>query len=328
MRARRQSRVSVPGTDLTAQANSGYAEEFPSSAEEFAVRCPPSMGHCAVWPDSLGLGGRTGGRTLALALCEGAPMLPREHGVYGQLVFPLATALTIAHAGSSSVLTATAAIALFLAHEPLVVLLGHRGRREQMRHAGRAWWMLMGVLVVATASGLLAFDGVAPGLRWTFLAPVLPGMAVVAAIIRGRERTMLAEAGVAVSCAAVALPVCAGAGNAAAGAVIAAAFALLFVLGTLAVRVIVLRIRGGGDQGASGRTRALTFGLATLGALVAIAAAGDGAVAWATVGAMLPGVVFTSGLAAFPPHAARLKRVGWSLVAVSAVTALLLVAVV
>ena len=49
-------------------------------------------------------------------------MLPREHGAYGQLAFPLVTALVIAGVTLSGVLIAVAAIAGFLAHEPLLVL--------------------------------------------------------------------------------------------------------------------------------------------------------------------------------------------------------------
>jgi len=255
-------------------------------------------------------------------------MLPREHGAYGQVIFPLLTAFAVAGVAWPSLLTAFAVIAMFLAHEPLVVLLGHRGRREQVARASGAWWSLMAWLTAASTSGILAIDGTRADLRWTFLIPALPALWLLPAICRGREKTMTAEAGVALAFAAAAVPVCAGTGRVTAGIVIAAAYGLLFVLGTLAVRVIVLRTRGGGNRAAVRRTRVAMFIVATLGAVMVLGGAADGVVSWLAVAAILPGVAFASALAAFPPPATRLKRVGWSLVAVTAATAVLLVAAV
>jgi hypothetical protein len=185
---------------------------------------------------------------------------------------------------------------------------------------------LKGALIVGTACAIIAMDGTAPDLRWTFLVPLVPGGWLLYAAIHGREKTSLGETGAAVAFAASALPICAAAGRPAIGAAIAVAFALLFVLSTLAVRVIVLRTRRGGDPHAAARTRAATFAIAAVGTLVAITAASDGFVPWAAVAATIPGMAFVSALAAFPPPAVRLKKVGWSLVAVSALTSVLLIA--
>jgi len=65
-------------------------------------------------------------------------MWPKEHGAYGQLVFPLATAFAIAGATAPALLTAIAVTAAFLAHEPLIVLLGRRGVRARRDHFRRA----------------------------------------------------------------------------------------------------------------------------------------------------------------------------------------------
>lgn len=172
-------------------------------------------------------------------------MLPKEHGAYGQLGFPLVTSLIVAGPAYASVLVAAAAVALFLAHEPMLVLLGYRGVRARTTDAPRAWWWLTGALVAGTATAILALDATPAGLRWTFLVPALPAAWVAYAAIHGHEKTSLGESGAAVAFAAAALPLCAGAGRADIGAAIAVAFALLFVLATLAVRVIVLRTRAG-----------------------------------------------------------------------------------
>jgi len=254
-------------------------------------------------------------------------MLPKEHGAYGQLAFPLITALVVTGPARASILTALAVVALFLAHEPVLVLLGHRGRRARETHAQRSWWWLNTALVVGTASAILAIDETAPDLRWTFLVALVTAAWLAYAAIRGREKTSLGETGAAIAFAAAALPICAGAAKPLIGAAIAVAFALLFVLATLAVRVIVLRTRGGGNPQAARRTRAATFAVAVGGMLVTLAAASDAVIPWSTVAAILPGIVFVSALAAFPPPAMRLKKVGWTLVAVSALTSVLLIAV-
>jgi len=252
-------------------------------------------------------------------------VFPKEHGAYGQVAFPVLTSLIVVGPAYSSLCLATAVIALFLAHEPLLVLLGHRGPRARATQAQRAWWWLTGMLMLATAGALLALDAMAPGLRWTFLVPALPAAGVACAAIGGREKSSLGESGAALAFAAAALPMCAGAGRPATGAAIALAFALLFVLATLAVRVIILRTRGGGNPRAVRRTRAAAAATAGTGALIALAAASDGIVGWGAVAAIVPGVVVVSALAAFPPPPARLKRVGWSLVAISALTSVLLI---
>jgi uncharacterized membrane protein YdjX (TVP38/TMEM64 family) len=45
-------------------------------------------------------------------------MWPKEHGAYGQLAFPLVTAFAVAGIPPAAALTALAAVAAFVAHEP------------------------------------------------------------------------------------------------------------------------------------------------------------------------------------------------------------------
>src|SRR5512138_1977206 len=58
-------------------------------------------------------------------------LFPREHGAYGQLTFPLVTSLAVAGVSAPALLLALSVIAGFLAHEPLLVVLGRRGARAQ-----------------------------------------------------------------------------------------------------------------------------------------------------------------------------------------------------
>ena len=255
-------------------------------------------------------------------------MLPKEHGAYGQLGFPLLTSFAVAGATRPSLFAAGAAIGFFLAHEPLLVLLGQRGHRVRDAELRRAHWSLLATLGVATTLGLLAIDATAPAARWAFFVPIPALAALLYLTSTRREKTSAGESIIAMAFAATAIPVCAAAGSAAVGVAIAIAFALLFVDFTLAVRVIVLATRGGGNVRAVSVTRWTAFAVTLIGMVLAGAAARNGWLGWGAVAAIVPGIVFASALAAFPPPAARLRSVGWTLVGVSALTALLLIAAV
>jgi hypothetical protein len=263
---------------------------------------------------------------LAAALHVDTTMFPREHGAYGQVAFPLVTSLAVAGLTTGPILMALAVLALFLAHEPLVILLGLRGRRALDGLGVRAWVCFHLAVVVATASGVLAFDRTPAPWRWTFAVPMVPAaMLFTALIVRRDEKSALGESSAALAFSAAALPVCAAAGHPAAGAAIALAFAVLFVVATLAVRVVVLRTRAGGNPRAVRTTRRATFGVAAAGVIVALSAVAMGALSWPAVVASMPGVGFAAAMAARPPAATRLKKVGWTLVAVSALTSVLLI---
>ncbi|PWT82253.1 MAG: hypothetical protein C5B57_08975 [Blastocatellia bacterium] len=49
-------------------------------------------------------------------------MLPREHGVYGQMLFPLATALLVGRPTVPAFALVAAGVFAFLAHESLLVV--------------------------------------------------------------------------------------------------------------------------------------------------------------------------------------------------------------
>ena len=62
---------------------------------------------------------------------------PREHGAYAQLAAPLLTALVIVRPTVAAALLALAACIAFLANEPLLVVLGHRGKRMREQDGRR-----------------------------------------------------------------------------------------------------------------------------------------------------------------------------------------------
>lgn len=66
-------------------------------------------------------------------------LLPHEHGTYGEVLFPLASALVLGQANPAAWGLTLVAIAGFLAHEGFVVLLGSRGGRARRESSPAAW---------------------------------------------------------------------------------------------------------------------------------------------------------------------------------------------
>jgi len=126
----------------------------------------------------------------------------------------------------------------------------------------------------------------------------------------------------------IAVPVSAAGGlHPAIGIAIAVAFAFLFVASTLAVRVVILRTRGGGRPHAARHTRNMALTVAAAGFVVAIGTSTVGILPGAAAFAVTPGLLFAIVVATFPPRAVHLRRVGWTLVGVSALTSILLIAI-
>lgn len=247
--------------------------------------------------------------------------LPREHGAYGQVGFPLLTAWLAVGPSWPAGLFTIAVVAAFFAHEPAAILLGMRGTRVR-RDAGssaRRWCV---ALVASSVLGVVAawwtMDVAA---RWSMLLPIIPGVGLAAVFVAGAEKTWFGETLTAVSAAATAAPIAIASGaSASIAAVITIPFALLFVATTFAVRSVVLRVRGGGDRVAAdgSRNAALVISVAGLLLLALGAQLGRTPASWLV--ASTPGLIAVIAIAANPPSATRLKQVGWTLIAVSILT--------
>ena len=249
------------------------------------------------------------------------PLLPREHGAYGQLLFPLVTGLLVAGPSVSGLWTIAAACALFVAHEPAAVLLGVRGVRARREQRGRAMRWLAITIAMGLIAGLAAVATARRDALWAFLPPLAAGAVLLAAMISRREKTSFGEVAAAVAFASLAVPICAAAGAPPeTAAVVAIPFALLTVAGTLAVRVVIVRVRGGGNPRAAAATRRAAFTVGAAG-IAALAAAGAyGWLPWTALLASLPGLGVATVVAARPPSPAKLRTLGWTLVAASAAT--------
>jgi YwiC-like protein len=81
-------------------------------------------------------------------------VLPREHGAYSQMALPLVTSLVVARAAPPALFVAVAVVCGFLAHEPLLLLMGGRGVRARHAAGSRAaiWFATTLCAMVAFAA--------------------------------------------------------------------------------------------------------------------------------------------------------------------------------
>jgi hypothetical protein len=211
-------------------------------------------------------------------------------------------------------LLATGAVAAFLAHEPLLVLLGQRGQRALDEAGPRARRVAGGLLAVAAAGGGLALTLAPAEVRLAVTAPVVLAALLVPLVLRREEKTALGEllAAAALSGAGLPIAVAGGVPLAHAGAAWGAWLAALSA-STVAVRHVIARHKQRREPLAlpvlAAATLATLAGLASHRTLLAAAP-------------MLAGAWF---LFLRPPSPRHLKRVGWTLVGLGATSAALLV---
>ncbi len=249
-------------------------------------------------------------------------LLPREHGAYAELGFPLLSGLLLGSPGAAAWLFVAAAVLLFLANEPLVVLLGVRGKRAREEHAvaARRGLVILGGLGVA--AGLAALWLASPGARWLALVPAALASGLVPVVLSRNLKTLPGEVIAGAAFSAMHLPVAASGG--AEGPALWGPPVLWFavtVSATLAVHAIKSRITGATPWVVPAAS--WTARLALLAAL----AAWVWMPGWRTVAlaACLPlaGVVAVNRLALSPR---KLKHVGWAVVAANALAVTVLAA--
>jgi len=253
--------------------------------------------------------------------------LPKEHGAYGQVTFPLVAAFGVAGMSTAGVLMSVAVIAGFLAHEPAAIVLGQRGSRAKrdLDSSARVWLTCCAVIgIVAGLAAVARLDHVA---RWSLAVPIVPAVLLIVAMTNGREKSWYGEAAAALAFAGVSVPVAMAAGaSTTVGVAVAIPFALLFTTTTLAVRVVILRVRAGGDPRAAIATRRATFIVSAVAAVLIGVMTATGWLPASVLIASAPGLLTAAIVAARPPAATKLRTLGWSLVAVSTLTTLIVIA--
>ena len=247
---------------------------------------------------------------MKVAVARPRSMAPKEHGAWGQLVIPLVVALGLGKPRLVAWGLALAVVAMFMAHEPLTVLLGQRGTRavrEVGQSAKRRALLLIGAAVLL--GGMAVIVG-----SWNVRLAVLASLALLLVavfgfLVKGHERSTFGELWIAWTLPFAAVPVAlASEVSLRTTLVVWLSIALAYCAGIFGVRAIIRDFRehneGAGWLGL-GVTLALTLLLFTQSQQAAAAAL----LFWLVV----------AGCRALRPTPKSLRRVGWILVGASVV---------
>jgi hypothetical protein len=250
-------------------------------------------------------------------------MLPREHGAYAELLFPLATGLSLGHPSAPSFCFALAAVAFFFLHEPVAIVLGVRGERPQELWTRRATMRIALLASSGTVAGLMAVVSASPEGRLAALVPLACSGVLVPAFTTGKLKGLVPETLVIATLSSVVMPIAVSGGAEWALAWLACGvWFVSFLLGTVAVHAIKAKHKP--DIRSSWTiVAAPLLGSLTVAAAVVITTVGP--LPRAAL-ALVPAGVTTIIVTAVHIHPRQLKTVGWSLVASNLVTWFVLIA--
>jgi YwiC-like protein len=254
-------------------------------------------------------------------------LLPKEHGAYGQLALPVVTALSAAGVSYTGLLLTASAVAAFVAHEPAAILLGLRGARARREHHGAAIRCLAFCVGITVTAGAMSLLTIQPEVRWSIAVPIAPAILLGIATVRGREKSWYGELLAALALAGLAVPLSMAAGASLnAAAAVAVPFVILFITSTLAVRTVILRVRAGGNARAAAVTRRSAFTVTAVAAVCLVWLASVEVLPVSTLAAATPALLTALVITTRPPQPTHLRIIGWTLVAVSVLTSVIVVA--
>jgi hypothetical protein len=249
-------------------------------------------------------------------------MVPREHGAYAELLFPIVSVFLGGSPTTATWLLAVGAIACFLANEPLLVLFGQRGTRMKRAESDRAKRALLVFLLLALGTGVAGLLLTTTVVQYAVGVPLLLGVALMMLAIQGLERSMVGEGLAAATLSSIAIPLGLSAGL---DLTLTLAVALIWLvtslLGTAVVRLTVGRTKAKTDEDlARVRLERALLVLVCLAVILAVIAVGVAAPYGSRVGlwvlaAAAPVAVVVLVMAVLQPTARRLRLMGWSLVA-------------
>jgi YwiC-like protein len=239
-------------------------------------------------------------------------LLPREHGAYAQIIFPLLTALALGDASAAQFYWAAAAMAVFVAHEPLLILAGERGRRSHADLGGHAQKFAGTLSGVALVAGLLGWWHAPQSARLAVTLPLGLAIFLLSLIIYHREKTLPGELLASLTFSTMLIPVALAGGVSFRAALIASTvWAAIFLLGTMMVRAVIANVKKAphsrwpvyASQGLSLAAIGVSFIVLLTDALPALVAV-----------AILPAALITFACSFMGVHPRHLRTLGWSLV--------------
>ena len=228
---------------------------------------------------------------------------------------PLVTGLAMGRGYADAVGFTLAAVLAFVAHEPLLVAMGHRGPRAKRQWGALAWRRV--VVRCGAAVGVGAATCLHAGRDAQIATAMALAMVAIATpfVLSKRERTTEGETVLAATLASAAIPVAIAGGVSWRGALLAwALWSLHGLLATLSVRGMIFRQRKGAKAHLA--VAGAVTGALVLGAAVTVA----GHNPWLGL-AMAPCAALAVFFALRPVAPTQLRRVGWGLVASSLLAA-------
>jgi hypothetical protein len=249
-------------------------------------------------------------------------LFPKEHGAYVQLAVPLIAALVWVRGAPWGFSVATAACLFFVAHEPLLILLGQRGERIRQRDGAQAKQALT---VRAGLAALLMASAVVMGETRLWLSLILPallGGALLGMVQARKEKSTQGEVLAPLALSAWALPVAAtGDRPLTQGLALALLLGLTFAAPVLAFRAV---IAGNKPKARKGWIR-----LKTATGIVLCGAGAAAIATWAGFGlfgalAATPVLAVSALYITLLPHPRALTRLGWVMACASLATPTLL----
>jgi len=245
-------------------------------------------------------------------------MVPREHGAYAELLFPIVTVFLGGRPTASTWLLAGGAVACFLANEPLLVLFGQRGSRTKRVDSDRARRALLFLMLVALGTGVAGLVLAPTVVRYSVGVPLMLGAGLVMLAAQGLERSVLGETLAAATLSSVAIPLGLSARlHMPETLAVALIWLVVSLLGTALVRLTVARAKAKteGDVAHVRLKRTVLVLVALIVLAIGVAAPlGDRVGLW-VFGAAVPMALAVLAMAALRPTARRLRLVGWTLVA-------------
>lgn len=246
-------------------------------------------------------------------------LLPREHGIYAEVAFPILTALWIGRPSLAGACFAIAVIAAFLIHEPVLVLLGRRGAWVRASLGGRAKRYVEILGCLAVVCGLVGVWQVGTTVRIAFL--VLMPLALPLAFMTAskQEKSLPGETLIALIVSLASVPIAMAGGASLASAVAAAGvWFVVFVFSTMTVHAILARTKRRTE-----RPAIMVASAAVLLAAGAVVGYAMGGLPWLL--AMIPAPFVCAGVVLGRLPVKRLKVLGWLLVLGNLATAIVLI---
>jgi hypothetical protein len=248
-------------------------------------------------------------------------LVPREHGAYAELGFPLASGLLLGAPGAPSWLFAAGAIVLFVANEPLMVLTGARGKRLREEMGSRARWQLA---LLAGAGGVMWLAALAmaePGARSLAFVPATLALLLLP-MAMGRElKTLGGEFLAAAAFSTMHLPVAAAGGVG--GAMLWGPALMCFVttvVATLSVHAVKARVTGKSPWLIAAAQACAVIALVAAAALAPLVPE----IRYVALAAQAP-LAACVAVNALAPSPKKLKPIGWTLAAANTIALAILV---